>query len=157
MKRTLTGQSSSLPSQWAFRVKDVAIVSPPSGKGIRTLKMDLAFSRSDIDGVYDSCKVVFGKMADGTVTAESQRSNVPHGNQVADFIKYVAQSCGLAYSCMLGCEPPVDRFQVVVWDSAGKKAGNASIASKDLVDVIGGRITASDMKRAAQIYHFDLD
>ena len=121
-KRTLSTQSGSLPSQWTFTVKNVAIVSPPADKKVRVLQLDLAFHRSDISGIYDSCKAAFGKMADGTVTAESQLKDLPFLSQVPDFIKYVGQSCGLAYSCVLHCDPPIDRFLVVsIRTRLGKK------------------------------------
>lgn len=146
----------SWPSAWRCSAKAVRIAGEVAGEK-RELQITLAFQRSDIGRVYDATKMLFGMTKAGK---GDELDKLPGELQEAaasssDFVKNVGQVWGYAYSVVLNCDPPIERYRIIVADSAGRRVGSVTVSAEDASAILTGKVTASDPERVASMYEFE--
>jgi hypothetical protein len=144
---------ASWPAAWQCSSTAVRIADK-AGSGRRTLEITLAFQRRDIRRVYDATKLLFGMIKAGK--SDNEFNNLPGdikeaGASSGEFIKYVGQVWGYAYGEVMN----VERYRIIVTDSAGRQAGAVSVSKGDASAILSGKVTASDAQRVAGMYVFE--
>jgi hypothetical protein len=157
LKKRVPNLVGSWPAGWECFAREIIITNRTAG-GARTLEITLAFQRSDIRRVYDATKQVFGMLKAGK--SDEELNSLPSDVREAaansgTFIKYVGQVWGYAYGEVLDCRPPIERYRIVVADSAGRRAGSVSVAKDDASAILTGKVTASDARRVSGMYVFE--
>jgi len=157
LKRNLPTLLGSFPSQWRCSLSDVTI-TPSSSMDKRTLVIALAFDRGDIVEIYNAIKTVFGMVKAGKT--DSDLNNLPPETQRAarnsgEFVKYVGQVWGAAWSYAANCSPTIERYKIPILDAKGQRVGAISISREDGAAILTGKVTASDGQRVAGMYVFE--
>ena len=157
LKRNLPTLLDSFPSQWRCSLSDVTI-TPSFSKDKRALVIALSFARTNIAEIYNATKTVFGMVKAGG--SDSDLNSLSPETQMAarsssEFIKYVGQVWGLAWSYVANCSPAIERYKLPILNSKGQRIGSISISREDGSTILTGKVTAADAQRVASMYVFE--
>jgi hypothetical protein len=157
LNQSLPTLIGAFPPQWKGALKDVTI-TPASSTGERTLEIALAFDRPDIGGIYEATKTVLGVIKAGGSAQDMNK--LPMETQLAakssgDFIRYLGEVWGSAWTPVVNCDPPIQRFKLRVLDANGRPVGSLSISREDGAAILSGKVTASEGQRIAGMYTFE--
>ncbi len=135
---------SSWPSEWNASLHHVKI-TPGSLQDKRTIEIALSFERPDIGKSYTAAKTVFGMMREG---ASLNKLPVDTRQRVEEFLQYVGQVLGTAYSLEANSSPAIEQYKLVVLDAEGQQVGAVSISREDLLTIMGSSTPIPDRKLA---------
>jgi len=157
LKRGVPVLVGSWPAVWECSAKAIGI-SDKGADGKRALEITLAFQRTDIGRVYGATKLLFGMMKAGK--SDDELNKLPNDVKEAAassgaFIKNVGQVWGYAYGEVLNCDPPIERYRIIITNSAGRQVGSVSVSKEDASAILTGKVTASDGQRVARMYVFE--
>lgn len=156
MKQELPTFFASFPEMWRCSFRDIKVVSAdaPARSG---LEMSVVFGRPDIGKVYAATRAMMAAVRNGPVDDQNLPAEARQvgPESITAFVKYVGETFGIAYYYVANCDPQIDGFSLMIVDDAGQKIGAVSISRPDLMDVLSGKVSATDTQRLFGMYRFD--
>jgi hypothetical protein len=144
----------SWPSAWNAELGPIQI-TPSTGSSSRNLHVSLVFVRRDIGAIYEYTRVIFEQLKQGT---PEEKIDAQFKDAIPDslnFIHYVGQVWGAAWSIVWKCDPPLDQFRINIVDFDRKPVGAVTINREDGQAIISGKIDVAETRRVAAMYRFE--
>lgn len=150
--------AQSLPADWNFSTELVTLRLEPK-QGEPQVEIAVAYDRADIRKIFETMKLVNKMLREGR-TSQSDFARVPSEYKDVPaalgigFMESVGRIFG--YTCAeMKNEPSSNwRYRITVLDAAYRDVGSITVSHTDVLDLINGRIAASEQSRVARIYNF---
>ena len=144
----------SWPNHWYAELGHIEISTRPDAS-VRKLDIALIFLRRDIGPIYENTKLIFEQIKQGTPEEKIDARFKDAIPDSLEFIHYIGQVWGAAWSTVWKCEPPLDQFRINIADLDRKPLGTVTINREDGQAIISGEIAVSETRRVAAMYHFE--
>ena len=158
-KQGLERVATSLPKEWTFAVTSAMVNREPK-QGQPNVDVAIAYDRHDIERIYGAVKLVNQMIRDGR-TSESDFARVPAeyksmpASLGSGFISSVGKVMGYSAAETRAQATASWRYRIAVQDRARKQIGSLVVSHGDIMDLVNGRISPTDLSRVARIYNFD--